>query len=140
MCIRDSFNPDGALGYRTDDAYFADKQVSLARLRNWTMDVLSTLDVTPAVRQANEKLVDKIQMVQDDKNRWALYLKPENEPGYSVYPDKEDVKMCIRDRLNLTCRSKCRHKRRSQNIQGRLNHHSSNCRDRILQCHRKSDL
>lgn len=30
-------------------------------------------------------------MVQDDKNRWALYLKPENEPGYSVYPDKEDV-------------------------------------------------
>lgn len=85
------FNPDGALGYRPDDAYFAEKQVSLARLRNWTMEVLSTLDVTPAVRQANEKLFDKIQMVQDDKNRWALYLKPENEPGYSVYPDKEDV-------------------------------------------------
>lgn len=85
------FNPDGALGYRPDDAYFAEKQVSLARLKNWTMEVLSTLDVTPAVRQANEKFFDKIQMVQDDKNRWALYLKPENEPGYSVYPDKEDV-------------------------------------------------
>lgn len=85
------FNPDGALGYRPDDAYFAEKQVSLARLKNWTMEVLSTLDVTPAVKQANEKCFDKIQMVQDDKNRWALYLKPENEPGYSVYPDKEDV-------------------------------------------------
>lgn len=85
------FNPDGALGYRPDDAYFAEKQVSLARLKNWTMEVLSTLDVTSAVKQANEKCFDKIQMVQDDKNRWALYLKPENEPGYSVYPDKEDV-------------------------------------------------
>ena len=30
-------------------------------------------------------------MIQDDKNRWALYIKPENENGYSVYPDKEDV-------------------------------------------------
>ena len=25
------------------------------------------------------------------KNRWALYIKPENKEGYSVYPDKEDV-------------------------------------------------
>lgn len=85
------FNPDGALGYRPDDAYFAEKQVTLARLKNWTIEILSTLDVTPAVKQANEKCFDKVQMIQDDKNRWALYLKPENEPGYSVYPDKEDV-------------------------------------------------
>lgn len=85
------FNPDGALGYRPDDAYFAEKQVSLARLKNWTMEVLSTLDVSPAVKLSNEMSFDKIQMIQDDKNRWALYLKPENEPGYSVYPDKEDV-------------------------------------------------
>ena len=28
------FNPDGALGYRPDDKYFAEKQVSLARLNN----------------------------------------------------------------------------------------------------------
>ena len=26
-----------------------------------------------------------------DRNRWALYIKPENKEGYSVYPDKEDV-------------------------------------------------
>src|SRR5699024_11165290 len=23
--------------------------------------------------------------------RWALYIKPENQSGYSIYPDKEDV-------------------------------------------------
>ncbi len=85
------FNPDGALGYRPDDRYFAEKQVSLARLNNWALEVLSTLNVSPAVKRANEIGFDKIQMIQDDKNRWALYIKPEHQKGYSIYPDKEDV-------------------------------------------------
>ena len=48
-------------------------------------------DVTPAVKRADEIGFDQIQMIQDDKNRWALYLKPEHQNGYSIYPDKEDV-------------------------------------------------
>ena len=85
------FNPDGALGFRPDDSYFSGKEVSLARLKNWEIQELSTLDVAPAVKQACEVSLDRVQMIQDDKNRWALYIKPENENGYSVYPDKEDV-------------------------------------------------
>ena len=57
------FNPDGALGYRPDDKYFAEKQVSLARLNNWALEVLSTLNVSPAVKRANEVGFDKIQMI-----------------------------------------------------------------------------
>ena len=85
------FNPDGALGYRPDDSYFAEKQVTLARLRNWAMETLSTLDVTSAVRRANDVNITRAEMIPDDKRRWALYIKPENKEGYSVYPDKEDV-------------------------------------------------
>ena len=85
------FNPDGALGFRPDDSYFSGKEVSLARLKNWEIQELSTLDVAPAVKQACEVSFDRVQMIQEDKNRWALYIKPENENGYSVYPDKEDV-------------------------------------------------
>ena len=85
------FNPDGALGFRPDDSYFSGKEVSLVRLKNWEMQELSTLDVAPAVKQACEVGFDRVQMIQDDKNRWALYIKPENGSGYSVYPDKEDV-------------------------------------------------
>ena len=85
------FNPDGALGFRPDDSYFSGKEVSLARLKDWEIQELSTLDVAPAVKQACEVSFDRVQMIQDDKNRWALYLKPENGSGYSVYPDKEDV-------------------------------------------------
>lgn len=85
------FNPDGALGYRPDDSYFAEKQVSLARLKNWTMETLSTLDVTFAVKRANDVNIVRAEMIPDDKKRWALYIKPENKEGYSIYPDKEDV-------------------------------------------------
>ncbi len=85
------FNPDGVLGYRPDDSYFAEKQVTLARLKNWAMETLSTLDVTSAVRRANDVNITRAEMIPDDKRRWALYIKPENKEGYSVYPDKEDV-------------------------------------------------
>lgn len=87
------FNPDGAWGYRPDDSYFAEKQVSLARLKNWSLEMLSTLDVAPAVRRANEMNFDRAEMIQDDQKRWALYIKPENKKGYSIYPDKEDVNL-----------------------------------------------
>ena len=78
------YNTDGALGYRPDDSYFNEKMVTLARLRNYTLEKLSTLDVSEAVKRANEVGFDAVQMIQDDKNRWALYIKPENKEGYSV--------------------------------------------------------
>ena len=85
------YNVDGVLGYRPDDSYFAEKMITLARLKNWAMEKLSTLDVASAVKRANEVGFDQVEMIQDDKKRWALYIKPENKNGYSIYPDKEDV-------------------------------------------------
>ena len=85
------YNPDGALGYRPDDRYFAEKQIEVARLKSWTLETLSTIDAHPAVKQAYDLVFEQIQMVQDDKNRWALYIKPEGKSGYSIYPDKDDL-------------------------------------------------
>lgn len=85
------YNPDGALGYRPDDRYFAEKQIEVARLKNWALETLSTIDAQPAVQQADKPWFEKIQMVQDDKNRWALFIKPEGKAGYSVYPEKDDL-------------------------------------------------
>ena len=36
------YHTDGALGYRPDDSYFNEKMVTLARLRNYTLEKLST--------------------------------------------------------------------------------------------------
>lgn len=85
------YNPDGALGYRPDDRYFAEKQIEVARLKSWTLETLSTIDAHPAVKQAYDLGFEQIQMVQDDMNRWALYIKPEGKSGYSIYPDKDDL-------------------------------------------------
>lgn len=85
------YNPDGALGYRPDDRYFAEKQIEVARLKNWALETLSTIDAHSAVKQADKPWFEKIQMVQDDKNRWALFIKPEGKAGYSVYPEKDDL-------------------------------------------------
>ena len=45
--------------------------ITLARLKNWAMEKLSTLDVSSAVKQANEIGFDHVEMIQDDKKRWA---------------------------------------------------------------------
>lgn len=60
-------------------------------MKSWTLETLSTIDAHPAVKQAYDLGFEQIQVVQDDKNRWALYIKTEGKSGYSIYPDKDDL-------------------------------------------------
>lgn len=85
------YNPDGVLGFRPDDSYFADKKVTVSRLRNWSVEDLSSLDTSEAVAHSRDIGFDNVQMVKDDKERWALYIKPEGKEGFAVYPDKGDL-------------------------------------------------
>ena len=66
------YNPDGALGYRHDDSYFAGKDITVARLKNWKLEDISKIDVSDAVEQSKQVGFDRIQMVQDDNKRWAM--------------------------------------------------------------------
>ena len=85
------YNVDGALGFRPDDSYFADKKITVSRLRNWSIEDLSSLDATEAVTHCRDIGFDNVQLVKDDKERWALYIKPEGKEGFAVYPDKGDL-------------------------------------------------
>lgn len=85
------YNPDGALGYRPDDGYFAGKDITVARLKNWKLEDISKIDVSDAVAQCKQVGFDRIQMVQDDNKRWAMYIKPEGQKAFSIYPDKADL-------------------------------------------------
>ena len=85
------YNPDGALGYRHDDSYFAGKDITVARLKNWKLEDISKIDVSDAVEQSKQVGFDRIQMVQDDNKRWAMYIKPEGQKAFSIYPDKADL-------------------------------------------------
>lgn len=85
------FNKDGLLLFRPDDSYFEGKEVSTAKLEGKELRTLSYIDVSEAVENATSVQFDRIQMLRDDDGRWALYLKPQGETSFSVYPDKEDV-------------------------------------------------
>ena len=85
------YNPDGALGFRPDDSYFNGKEVSVARLHGWKLEDVTKLDVTDAVKKSSTVDFDTIMMLRDDNGKWALFLKPENEKGYAVYPDNKDI-------------------------------------------------
>lgn len=85
------YNKDGLLGYRPDDGYFEGKDISTARLEGKELKSLSRIDVSDAVEQATTVRFDRVQMLRDDDGRWALYIKPQGEASFSVYPDKEDL-------------------------------------------------
>ena len=85
------YNTDGSLGFRPDDSYFDGKEVSVSRLNNWKLEDITKLDVTDAVKRSGAVDFDKILMLKDDEGKWAMYIKPENEKAFSVYPDKADL-------------------------------------------------
>ena len=85
------FNNDGALGYKPDDTYFENKQVTIEKLKGWDLKEESKMDVSEAVSRSLSPIFEHIQMMKDDQNRWAMYLKPQNEDGFSIYPEKTDL-------------------------------------------------
>ena len=85
------YNNDGSHGYRPDDSFFDGKDVSVARLNKWDLEDITKLDVTDAVKRSGNVDFDKVLMLKDDAGKWAMYMKPENEKAFSVYPDKADV-------------------------------------------------
>ena len=52
---------------------------------------ITKLDVTDAVKRSGAVDFDKVLMLKDDEGKWAMYIKPENEKAFSVYPSKDDV-------------------------------------------------
>lgn len=87
------YNADGSMGYRPDDSFFDGKSVSVARLNKWNLDTIALLDVSDAVRRSGAVDFERILMMRDDDGKWALYMKPENEKSFCVYPDKADVNL-----------------------------------------------
>ena len=85
------YNTDGSLGFRPDDSYFDGKEVCVSRLNKWDLEDLTKLDVSDAVRRSGTVDFEKVLMLKDDEGKWAMYLKPENEKSFSVYPSKEDL-------------------------------------------------
>ena len=62
-------------------------------MSKWNLETLTLLDVSDAVRRSGAIDFEKILMLRNDEGKWALYLKPENEKSFSVYPEKADLNL-----------------------------------------------
>lgn len=85
------YNAGGSLGLNKPNTYFEGKDVSLNQLKQYQLVNHKTIEVAQQPKQENKVEIEHFRAIKDDYGRWALYIKPKNEPQFSVYPPKEHM-------------------------------------------------
>lgn len=85
------YNAGGSLGLNKPNSYFEGKDVSLNQLKQYQLVNHKTIDVAQQPKQENKVEIEHFRAIKDDYGRWAFYIKPKNEPQFSVYPPKEHM-------------------------------------------------
>ena len=85
------YNAGGSLGLNKPNSYFEGKDVSLNQLKQYQLVNHKTIEVAQQPKQENKVELEHFRAIYDDYGRWAFYIKPKNEPQFSVYPPKEHM-------------------------------------------------
>lgn len=85
------YNAGGSLGLNKPNSYFQGKEVTLNNLKQYELVPHHTLDVEKQAVPKKEVIIKNFQAIKDDNGRYAFFIKPENEPSFSVYPAKEHL-------------------------------------------------
>lgn len=85
------YNAGGSLGLNKPNSYFEGKDVSLNQLKQYQLVNHKTIEVALQPKQENKVEIEHFRAIKDDYGRWAFYIKPKNEPQFSVYPPKEHM-------------------------------------------------
>lgn len=85
------YNAGGSLGLNKPNSYFQGKEVTLNNLKQYELVLHHTLDVEKQAAPKKEVIIKNFQAIKDNNGRYAFFIKPENEPSFSVYPAKEHL-------------------------------------------------
>lgn len=85
------YNAGGSLGLNKPNSYFEGKDVSLNQLKQYQLVNHKTIEVAQQPKQENKVEIEHFRAIKDDYGRWAFYIKPKNEPQFSVFPPKEHM-------------------------------------------------
>lgn len=85
------YNAGGSLGLNKPNSYFQGKEVTLNNLKQYELVPHHTLDVEKQAAPKKKVIIKNFQAIKDDNGRYAFFIKPENEPSFSVYPAKEHL-------------------------------------------------
>lgn len=86
------YNAGGSLALKEPNSYYKDKEVTVSKLKQFTLETHQVIEVAAqAQAQKKEAKIEKFQAIQDDKGKYAFFIKPENEASFSIYPTKEHL-------------------------------------------------
>lgn len=85
------YNAGGTLGLNKSNDYFQGKEVSLNQLKQYQLVNHKTIDVAEQAKQGDKVDIVKFQALKGDNGRYAFFIKPKDEPSFSVYPPKEHI-------------------------------------------------
>ena len=74
------YNAGGSLALKQPNSYYKDKEVTVSRLKQYTLLTNQTIDVASKVNEKQETKILKFQAIQDHMGKYAFFIKPENEP------------------------------------------------------------
>ena len=63
------------------------EKVEYASVRNEQQ----TAELTEANGQQGKAAIENVQMMKDDSNRWTIFIKPEGQEGFNLYPERDDL-------------------------------------------------
>ena len=87
------YNAGGALGLNQSNAFFADKTVEVAKLKQYELHVVEQLDLSKEIERSLKADLKQVQITFDDNKRPVLFVKSVDGDAFTVYPEPADVKL-----------------------------------------------
>lgn len=85
------YNAGGSLALKEPNSYYKDKEVTVSKLKQFTLEIHQTIDVSSQLTEKQATKIEKFQAIQDSEGKYAFFIKPENEKSFSIYPMKEHL-------------------------------------------------
>ena len=90
------YNAGGALGLNQSNEFFADKTVEVAKLKQYNLITVQTVDLSEEIARTSQVDIEQVQLTRDDKGNTLLYVKPADSESFTVYAEPSDVKMFLK--------------------------------------------
>lgn len=85
------FNAGGGLSLHESNDYYKGKEVTVSKLKQYELLTQQNVDLKDNLAPKKEVKITTFEALPDDMGRYAFFIKPEKEPSFAVYPNKEHV-------------------------------------------------
>ena len=85
------YNAGGALGLNQPNEFFADKEVEVAHLKQYSLIRDETVDLSQELARTNKVDIEKVSAIKNDQNEWVFYIKPVEGESVTIKPEASDL-------------------------------------------------